>query len=248
MNRFMSRLITIGIWSVMASALTAYGQGGERLKESSSSPRQEVRRCLPGPGATGAPRDIEQLVALINSLPKPVTIPCLVESLNRPLKVLATRSTASAQSSAGPADPRIFIFSLPLIIAVTSDGPGADLVEFSVLLAGNQRSRKGELRFPISGNISSSLPYERIREESGTTCGLCHAGEARDTSISFTEAFVSRAKRASLGTEVSLDFLNRAKSECGSSANRPRCELLQALLAGGRAQRQDFPADVPSGF
>jgi hypothetical protein len=188
-------------------------------------------------------------VVLINSLPKPVTIPCLIESLDRPLKIFATVSTTSLQLSTSPSDPRLFIFYPPLTISVTSDGPGADLVEASVLQPGNKRSLKGELRFPVSETIASSRPYERIRKDSGTTCGFfCHTAEVRDPKISFAEAFVSRAIRPSSDLEVSLESLRRLKSECRPATHRSRCELLQALLAHGQVLRQDFPEEMPRGF
>lgn len=247
----LSRLIAIAIWPVMAFALTAYGQSSEGSAgfPGSAQGSRKAPRCLPGPGATGAPRNIEELVVLINSLPKPVTIPCLIESLDRPLGVFATNSTTSLQLSTSPSDPRLFIFYLPLTISVTSDGPGAYLVEASVLQPGNKRSLKGELLFPVSENVASSRPYERIRKEAGTTCGFfCHGVEVRDPKISFAEAFISRAIRPSLSSEVSLDSLHRLKSECRPATNRSRCELLQALLAHGQVRRQDFPEEMPRGF
>lgn len=248
MNRVSSKQVALGLGAACALAAAVYGEERPTSVESSRAARagQEARRCVPGPGATGAPRSVEQVVELANSLPMPVTIACLIESLDRPLKVFATRSAASLQSSTGPKDPRYFIFSLPLLIAVTSDGPGADLVEMSVLQPGNQRSVKAELRFPLSGKVSAALPYERIRQGAGTTCSFfCHSAEARDLDVPHAEAFVSRAIRPAPDTEVSLAFLKSVQSECGSAASSPRCELLQAILAGGDAVRAEFPAEMP---
>jgi hypothetical protein len=209
----------------------------------------ETRRCAPGPNTTGAPRTIEQVVDLINSLPKPVTVACFVESLDAPLKVFASKSVASLQLSTGPEDPRWFIFSLPLIISVTSDGPGADLLEMGVLQPGNRRALLGELRLPIRTEITHALPFDRIRNDAGTTCGFfCHQDEQRDSRIRFAEAFVSKAIRAAASSEVTLDFLRGVHSRCKSPTASARCELLHAVLVTGRAQREDFPADMPVGF
>ncbi len=219
-----------------------------------SAQAAQARRCAPGPNATGAPRSIEQVVDLINSLPKPVSVACFVESLDAPLKVFASNSVASLQLSTGPEDPRWFIFSLPLIISVTSDGPGAELLEMGVLQPGNRRTLLGELRMPVQTEIKHALPYERISEAHGTTCGFfCHQNEVRDPSIAFAQAFVSKAIRAAADSEVTLESLRGVLSRCKPPSGQPaqpsaRCELLQALLVTGRGQREDFPADMPVGF
>ena len=235
-----------------------YAQGKLPAPALASAQAAELRRCAPGPNATGAPRNIEQVVDLINSLPKPVTVACFVESLDAPLKVFASNSVASLQLSTGPEDPRWFIFSLPLIMSVTSDGPGAELLEMGVLLPGHRRTLLGELRMPVETEIAHALPYERIGQDLGTTCGFfCHQNEARDPSITFAKAFVSKAIRAAADSEVTLaslrDVLARCKSPSGKSAGTSagtsaRCELLHALLVTGRGQREDFPADMPVGF
>ena len=235
-----------------------YAQGKLPAPALASAQAVEPRRCAPGPNATGAPRSIEQVVDLINSLPKPVTVACFVESLDAPLKVFASNSVASLQLSTGPEDPRWFIFSLPLIMSVTSDGPGAELLEMGVLLPGHRRTLLGELRMPIETEIKHALPYERIGQDLGTTCGFfCHQNEARDPSITFAKAFVSKSIRAAADSEVTLaslrDVLARCKSPSGKSAGTSagtsaRCELLHALLVTGRGQREDFPADMPVGF
>ncbi len=231
-----------------------YVQGRLRLPGLASALAAETRRCAPGPHATGAPRNIEQVVDLINSLPKPVSVACFVESLDAPLKVFASKSVASLQLSTGPDDPRWFIFSLPLIMSVTSDGPGADLLEMGVLQPGNKRTLLGELRMPIETGIKPALPYDRISKDLGTTCGFfCHQNEVRDPRIGFAEAFVSKAIRAAADSEVPMASLRGALSRCKSpgsvaAGNSARCALLHALLVTGRAQREDFPADMPVGF
>ena len=252
-----NRLVTVGLISVgLAAALLVllHAQGRLRLPGLVSAPAAETRRCAPGPNVSGAPRSIEQVVDLINSLPKPVSVACFVESLDAPLKVFASNSVASLQLSTGPADPRWFIFSLPLIMSVTSDGPGADLLEMGVLQPGNRRTLLGELRMPIETEIKPALPYDRIGQDLGTTCGFfCHQNEQRDPSIHFAKAFVSKSIRAAADSEVTLDSLRGVLSRCKPSSGMPagtsaRCDLLQALLVTGRGQREDFPADMPVGF
>ena len=240
---------SIGACLVAALLALLYAQGWPGSPGMASAAAAQTRRCAPGPNATGAPRTIAQVVDLVNSLPKPVTVACFVESLDRPLKVFASNSVASLQLSTGPEDPRWFIFSLPLIISVTSDGPGADLLEIGELQPGNRRTLLGELRLPIQTEITRALPFERIRSGEGTTCGFfCHQNEARDSRIQFAEAFVSKAIRAAPDSEVTLDFLRGVVSRCTSPTASLRCELLHTVLVAGRAQREDFPAGMPIGF
>ena len=252
----------IGACLVAALLALLHAQGKLPAPGLASAQAAEPRRCAPGPNATGAPRSIEQVVDLINSLPKPVSVACFVESLDAPLKIFASNSVASLQLSTGPEDPRWFIFSLPLIMSVTSDGPGAELLEMGVLEPGNRRTLLGELRMPVEAEIKHALPYERIGQDLGTTCGFfCHQNEARDPSITFAKAFVSKAIRAAADSEVTLaslrDVLSRCKPPSGTAARTSaatsagtsaRCELLHALLVTGRGQREDFPADMPVGF
>ena len=239
----------IGACLVAAPLALLYAQGRPRAPDLARTPAAETRRCAPGPNATGAPRTIEQVVDLINSLPKPVSVACFVESLDPPLKVFASNSVASLQLSTGPEDPRWFIFSLPLIVSVTSDGPGAELLEMGVLQPGNRRALLGELRMPIQTMIKHAVPFDRVSKGDGTTCGFfCHRDEERDTRIRFAEAFVSKSIRAVSSSEVTLDSMRGVLSRCKSPTASARCELLRALLVTGRAQREDFPADMPVGF
>lgn len=221
----------------------------DRLAAVGSVQAQEARRCVPGPGATGSPRSVEDVVALINTLPKPVTAACLIESLTPPLKVFAMRSTASLQFSMSQDDPRWFILFWPLIISVTSAGPGAEVVEMSVVQPGNQLSLKAELRLPVDAPVSNALAYERIRLGVGTTCAhFCHQHEVRDNRIAHAEAFLSKAIRPSAHFEISLAYLEKVRSACKSPADSLRCDLLHAVLVRGKAVREEFPQDMPVGF
>ncbi len=71
-------------------------------------------------------------------------------------------------ASAHAAEPRWFNFSLPLIMSITSDGSGANLLEMGVLKPGNRRTLLGELRTPVQTEIKHALPYDRINEDVGT--------------------------------------------------------------------------------
>lgn len=211
-------------------------QNGEQNQAAQSAP------CAPNQ-SMGAPQNIEQVVNLVNSLPKPVSIPCLVASLERPLKVQASASTSSAQPASGSESPRLFIFSGPLVMSVAPIGIGAQVAEFGVIKSMG-RTLKGEMHFPVYSSMSYAAPYDRIRSGSGTTCIGCHASEARDSSITFTQAFVSDSVRPAYFTRVSLSDVKSEREKCGTTRNQ-RCDLLRAIFDHGPVEDTDFPSDIP---
>jgi len=51
------------------------------------------------------PKSIQDFVDLVNELPKPVTVNCVVEALERPLTISATSNRFSAQGATGSTSP-----------------------------------------------------------------------------------------------------------------------------------------------
>ena len=135
--------------------------------------RFDLRRCKPAPGTTGSPNTIAEAIALANGLPQPTTAACFLEALDRPLRVEATKSLASAQPAAGARSPRLFLFTGDdLVITAAIDGEGRNLIEFGENLS-PRRSVKGEIEFPLKAALADDAPYTRIRNpEHGniTTC------------------------------------------------------------------------------
>lgn len=223
----------------------ACGKGGSlTLARSSSS--LGARACVLPAGVSGSPVSVEDVVAILNALPKPVSLPCFIESLDRPLRLFASQSSGSAQPSTGPDNPRFFLFSGLLIMTVTPDGPGANLLEMAVLKPGNTMSLKAELVFPITGAVSASAPYDRVRSGNGTSCRTCHTTEAVDPSIGFTLAYQSSAFRALPASEVTFAAARSQYDSCNPLAEPDRCELLKMIFGIGPAVRQDFPAGMPT--
>ena len=66
---------------------------------------------------------------LVNALPSPVTLPCFLQALARPLKMHAAVSLISAQPSVGARSPRIFLFFDGLRVSIVPAGAGAPLLE-----------------------------------------------------------------------------------------------------------------------
>jgi len=202
----------------------------------------EEKRCLSAPAELRSPKSIEAVVALINSLPKPVDVPCLIESLERPLNIYAAESIGSAQPSEGKRSPRIFIFIDKLILTIVPDGPGRELLEMSVLV-GEQDSIKAELELPIVGPIEASAPFNRVRNQagSGTSCGLCHRPESVATQVTVAQAFLSKAIRPSPFSEVNLNALFDEYKQCNFATEAKRCAILRAVFTNGQVRRKDFP-------
>jgi hypothetical protein len=197
-------------------------------------------RCTPPEGVSGSPESIEDAVELINALPKPVSVACFVQALDRPLKIYATNSVFSRQPAVGDRSPRIFIFSDQLLISIATDGAGSSLVEFGQLTS-DQTSLKGELQLPVTQNLTGTEAFERIRLQNGTSCAACHSGETLSNLVTATEAFESRAIKPSPATQVDLTQLKEEYSDCNSSREPIRCSLLKAVFGFGAVQFQDFP-------
>ena len=207
----------------------------------------EPPRCRPGPGASGAPGSLIEAVALINSLPRPVTLPCFLQSLERPLAVTATDSFISLQPAVGSRSPRIILFSKDLVITVVPEGRGAHTVEFGQFVAEN-RTLKAELSFPIANEVHPEDAFAKILHTSGTVCRFCHAQEVSAAALGFPGGFVSSALRPHEPTLVDLEELRAHHTTCNPVLEPQRCAILSALFDHGPVLLRDFPPTVPSLF
>lgn len=233
-----------------AGASAAGGAGLPGSAATGGSPGTSVNplgrpRCTTPPGVSGSPHSIEEALALVNALPKPTSVACFVESLDRPLAAYATRSVTSAQPALSAASPRVFLNFDQLWFSIVIDGDASDLIEFGDL-KDDMRSIKGELEGPFTDVVAPSTPYDRVRLDTGTVCGFCHREEQRADSVSFATAFESTALRPRPETHVSLDDLASANSTCDWSAEPHRCEMLSALFDGGPVAEREFPSSMPT--
>jgi hypothetical protein len=202
-------------------------------------------RCRPGAGVSSAPGSIAAVVALVNALPHPVSLPCLLESLDRPLLLDAARGSISLQPGVGTRSPRLFLFVGPLIMSVVPEGRGHELLELGEQVGGNL-SLKAELAFPIAEALTPAHPFDEVRAEGGTTCGVCHGGETRAETITFAEAYVSSAFRPRTGSRVSRAALADERQRCDAAAEPARCAILGALFDHGEVEAQAFPTTFPT--
>jgi hypothetical protein len=204
--------------------------------------------CQPPAGVSGSPRTIEEAVTLLNALPKPTSVSCFLESLDRPLYASATNNFLSAQPAFSSASPRIFLRIEQLVLSVVPEGPGSHLIEFSYLIEGDARSVKAELGLPLADAVPAWAPYDHVRPtdsaglaRGGTVCGGCHAQEERFQAIDFATAFSSVAFRPNPSHRVQLETLAQAQKSCDARAQPERCAMLTALFDHGPVLQAEFP-------
>lgn len=191
------------------------------------------------------PQTIEEMMNLINELPKPLDIPCLMSVLKRPLKIQMTNSKLSAQPAEGNDSPRIFIFKNDLVISIVPAGPGSELLEVSEMYS-DTLSLKGELKFPLYEDIPLSAPYDRIDLGNGrTTCQQCHNSESQDSSITYANAFTSVALKPETSVKI-YDFSNDIY-QCELAAFKSyRCRMILAIFQDNQVEDVEFPNNTPT--
>ncbi len=202
-------------------------------------------RCAAPDGVSNDPQTMRAAIELINALPKPVSIACLVQSLARPLRVFPTASPFSAQPAQGTSNPRVFIFSgEALILSVVPAGVGRDMLELSQLTSVS-RSVKAEIPFPITENVTDAQITAHLEHNGGTVCALCHSTEIPIAGDEFfTGALESDALRPVPAFDVTLDTLRLAYEQCDDDQDPIRCEILDALFEPGELVYQAFPEEM----
>ncbi|MBV1860387.1 MAG: hypothetical protein KUG77_18385 [Nannocystaceae bacterium] len=206
----------------------------------------DLRRCKPGPGASGSPQSIAEAIVLANSLPHPTTAACFLEALDRPLHIEASKSKASRQPADGARSPRLFIFSGDaLVITAVLGGDGQDLIEFGESVAPG-RTVKGELEFPLAATLDEDAAYARIRNpEHGniTSCLVCHDAERDEPG--FPGARSSLALRPRTKSLVPIESLSTELTRCDWATQEKRCAMLHAVAGWGPLEHQAFEQGLP---
>lgn len=185
------------------------------------------------------PKSIKEFVDLVNILPKPLTVPCLVSVLKGPLSIYAIDNIFSAQPSAGFTSPRIFIINTPLIISVVPDGSGKNNIELSEITS-LYKSVKGDLLFPIENTLSVDEVFNRVLVPTlnGSQCVGCHGGENRNLGnykdyMAYETGLLTPNDQQRVPTNQLLFF----KQQC-TGQNDYRCQMLKAFYNNG------YPVDV----
>jgi hypothetical protein len=177
----------------------------------------------------------------LNQLPRPVTLPCFLNSLSGRLSLNATDSPFSLQAADGPDNPRIFLMHPDLIMSVTLAEEGRELLEFGELQE-DGLTLKGELAFPIEGPLGPSAPYRRIRFDGHLSgCASCHALEREAGEVDGVMRYASQPLRTAEHALLALDEVAALQARCDRTSDAGRCDLLDALFADGDWEEVGFP-------
>ena len=199
--------------------------------------------CSAPAGVSGSPRDVSQLVELMNSLPKPTSLACLLETLDRPLELYLTSSKLSLQPADGVRNPRTFIVRDELVLSVVPGGESSSLLEIGYISAPG-RSIKGEIEFPLTRDVTASGIVDRIRIGDISICGGCHGGESRPADPFFPDgAFESAVAEPLYVYEVDLESLREEARVCDPAREAGRCGMLSALFDRGEVTRTSLWAN-----
>lgn len=197
--------------------------------------------CVRPKTISSDPQTIEDVIALLNKMPKPVTVPCLLDVLERPLHVNVTSNRFSGQPANGAKSPRIFLFvGQSLILSVVPTGDSSEIVEFGYKTDADH-SIKGELKFPVSADLTSDAAYTFIlsKDNKTTLCSGCHFPEEEPPAGFATNAIVSRFVRPFNEYNVPLTTLETLNSQCKTKKS-DECALIQSIFAQGKVLPKDF--------
>lgn len=233
----------IACCGLLGSTVVFQGCGGNQSDE------QPVDTyCQPPAGA--AISDVQSVVDWINAMERPVTLPCFLESLPRPLKIQSAFSEFSAQPSPGQHSPRIFLFFDRLILTVAVDQDFSKfpypLLEMSYLVdEENLTTTKAELKFPVLENLPPAAPYMGLSfNDQVSQCSLCHPRES--VFVRLDEIPVYQSSMLKPTTPVPLQRLYQENDNCNSDNEPHRCSMLSSLVDHGELIPHEFPAAAPT--
>lgn len=202
---------------------------GEQPKVLEKKP--SLTTCAGLGGNFRSPDTIESFVKLINTLPKPVTVACVLDALEGPFRINATSNRFSGQPAFSNDYPRIFIFlGTKLILSVVPKGDGNEIIELSYRIT-DASSIKGEIHFPVEVELSDDHAYKSILDgnSSQTVCKICHLPESVAPAGFPSNAFVSRLVAADPYYDVSLSKLKVTESKCDSNQS-DECLILKVIF------------------
>lgn len=203
------------------------------------------------PDQLRSPDSINEVVDLINALPRPLTLPCFVSSLARPLNIYPTDSARSAQPARGERSPRVFLMRAPLVMSIAMEGVAAHSLEISEFTSA-QKSIKAEIKFPINqGDITLASVFEKVDIEGNeSSCAGCHEGEQKiDHLIYPGPIYENFAIKPTEDQKLSVEdfrgefFLCDLQPEQGH-----RCDMITSIFNYGEVKFKDFPDETPTFF
>jgi hypothetical protein len=245
-----------GMSAVLASALlTGCAAGGSDTGAAPPAaqvdvPAESACPSLPS-GVSGSPLTIADAVGMANALVQqgaaPLTIPCFVSRLDRPLTALGVDSPFSLQPGDGRRSPRMFAILGPtkLVLSFAPAGSASDRIELAEYPS-ELRSIKAEMAFPMTAPISLAEPYDRIRTATGTVCGGCHQYEVAAPQVTVTSAFESGVFKPRSDEVVPVPEMQTQERSCDPKQEPYRCAIFQALFEHGAVLQGELPQNAPT--
>jgi len=190
--------------------------------------------CKPALGVSGSPETISQAIILMNTLPRPTTLQCFLEALDRPLTLFMTQSDDSLQPSPGARSPRTFILRGDMEMSIVLDGSARDTLEFGYRYAPG-RTIKAEVAFPLTRDVNERSLFDRVQVTPRTTkCGACHVGEDHEEFPGFPAGvFASDVLEPFAMDTVTIDSVKAEADACDEASEPYRCGLLSGLFDHG---------------
>jgi hypothetical protein len=181
--------------------------------------------------APGGPLDTQaDVVALLNALPLPMTLPCLIASLPRPIAIQGDLSVISLQPAAGKDNPRIFLRSGRMILSIAMSGQYGTHIE-TAEPEQTGYSVKGDLAFPRTDPVVERNFFEGIIYSNGTICGVCHSDEHLARVVDGIPAFASQALMPTSAQMMPLSDVRALADGCDPADTGLRCQMLRALFS-----------------
>jgi hypothetical protein len=201
-------------------------------------------RCAASKGDIGS---IAEAVGRLNALAPQGDGPCFVATLPRPLSVVATIGSTSAQPAQGRGAPRLFFMLPKIVISAVPAGDGSKVLEFGEWV-GTTRTLKGEVGLPVTTPLAAGAPFSRILKGTDRTiCATCHREEEPHPSIA--NAFISIAFQPEPGTFVTVTELEELHTLCTQADDPgPRCAMIHALFDFGEITQGSFSPVVETFF
>jgi hypothetical protein len=241
----LSKIKFVRYAGVIITAAVLQGCGGGQ------SPEQTADAACQAPvGATLT--DVQSVVDWINALAKPLTLPCFIESLPRPLKIQPAYSEFSAQPSPDYRSPRIFFFFDRLILTVAVDQNFSEfpypLLEMSYVVDEETLiTTKAELKFPVLNELSPAAPYTWLSfNDRISQCSFCHPRESILTRVDGEPVYQSSMLKPTTPLPVNQLYLERENCQPNEAAHR--CAMLASIVDHGELLPYQFPAKAPTIF
>lgn len=191
--------------------------------------------CQAPSGVSGTPRNLPEAVALLNALPRPTSLACFLEALDRPLRLYLTSSDQSLQPSPGARSPRIFVVNEPMVMSIVLEGEAATTLEIGYRTTPT-RSIKTELIFPLQTQVTFANLFDGVKDGDGrvTRCSACHTSEQQffDTELQ-AEVYESDLYPPFEVYEVDVASVRAENESCDPAVEPERCELLSAIFDHG---------------